>query len=313
MRLPRIALYALATAGLLACLTTPASADILELKDGRLVEGVVLKDGETYFVTDRYGAVEVPAGDVKEHIKGKSVDAMVREHVAKLKGDDAAGHLALAQWLHRIGRKEEAKELGAAVLDLDPENEAAHKLFGHVRHRGAWVTPEDAKRAEGYELHGGKWYTPAEWKHLADTERKKAADAEAAAQNKKIQRDVNAAVRLMMSPDPKVRERGRLKLLGLAREHDSDELQALADRVADHVKQVAELRRKALAASSLAPGARGTVMGEIRATMSKLKRPIKVLETSLASNIGGSSVKIQLPELEVVSVRTTGIIPAVIR
>jgi hypothetical protein len=54
-------------------------------------------------------------------------------------------------------------------------------------------------------------------------------------------------------------------------------------------------------------------MAEIRATMSKLKRPIQVLETSLASNIGGSAVKIQLPELEVVSVRTTGIIPAVIR
>jgi tetratricopeptide (TPR) repeat protein len=291
----------------------PASADILELKDGRLVEGVVLKDGETYFVTDRYGAVEVAAKDVKEHIKGKSVDEMVREHVAKLKDDDVEGRLALATWLEKLGRVEEAKELGAAVLDLDPENEAAHKLFGHVRHRGAWVSPDDAKRAEGYERHGGKWYTPAEWKHLADAERKKAAEAEATAQKQKIQRDVNAAVRLMMSPDPKVRERGRLKLLGLAREHDSDELQALADRVAEHVKQVEELRKKALAASSLAPGARGTVMTEIRATMSRLKRPIQVLETSLASNIGGSAVKIQLPELEVVSVRTTGIIPAVIR
>ena len=313
MRLSRLPLCALIVTALLTCLASPAASDILELKDGRLVEGVVLKDGDTYFVTDRYGAVELAAADVKEHIKGKSVDQMVKEHVAKLKDDDVDGRLALAQWLEKVGRKEEAKELGAAVLELDPENEAAHKLFGHVRHRGAWVTPEAAKRAEGYELHGGKWYTPAEWKQLADAERKKASEAEAAAAKKKIQRDVNAAVRLMMSPDPKVRERGRMKLLGLAREHQSDELQALADRVAEHVQQVEELRKKAIAASSLAPSARGTVMGEIRATMSKLKRPIEVFETSLASNIGGGSVKIQLPELEVVSVRTTGIIPAVVR
>jgi hypothetical protein len=49
--------------------------------------------------------------------------------------------------------------------------------------------------------------------------------------------------------------------------------------------------------------------------MSKLKRPIQVFETSLASGpLGGSApVKIQLPELEVIRVRTTVGIPVVVR
>ena len=51
-------------------------------------------------------------------------------------------------------------------------------------------------------------------------------------------------------------------------------------------------------------------MGEIRATFSRLKRPITTFETSLASNIGGAPVRIQLPELEVIKVRTTAAIPA---
>lgn len=311
--LHRCGLTLLASVLCLVVVPATASADVLELKDGRLVEGIVLKDGAKYLVTDRFGAAEIPVADVAKVHPGKSVDALVREHVAKLTEDDTEGRVTLAAWLKKIGRGEEAREQARAVLDLDPEHAAAHAFLGHIRHRGQWVTPDDAKRAEGYIKKGEKWYTPAEWRNLSEADRDDAAAAAELAKQAAFRADVNRAVRLMMSPDPKVRERGRTLLLGLARETGEDSLIDLAKQVDAHVAKVEALRERAAKAAALAPGARGTVMGEIRATMSKLKRPIEVFETPLASSAAGGSVRIQLPEVEVVNVRTTGIIPAVVR
>jgi hypothetical protein len=81
--------------------------------------------------------------------------------------------------------------------------------------------------------------------------------------------------------------------------------------VDEYVKKADELAA-ALAASPSGSDS-GMVLGEIRATMSRLKRPIQVFETSLSSSLGGGTVKIQLPELEVIRVRTTVGIPAVVR
>lgn len=295
-----------------ALFATEASADILELKDGRFVEGVVLKDGDTYRVTDRFGVVDIAVKDVKTWTKGKSVDDMVKEHLARLGPEDVKNRVHLATWLTKLGRGEEAEEIFRGVLVLDPENEKAHNGLGHIRHRGKWVTPDEAKQAEGYEKHGGKWYTPQEWKNLVAKDAEQAKALEEAARKKKINADVNKYVRLMMSPDPAVRARGKSLLQGLAEELDNDELRGLVKRVEEHVKRIADLRKKAAAATAagLTPGARGTVMGEIRATMSKLKRPIQTFETSLASSAGGAPVRIQLPELEIVKIRTVGVIPA---
>ena len=98
----------------------------------------------------------------------------------------------------------------------------------------------------------------------------------------------------------------------MAREYDDPKLMKLAEDVDAYVRKADEM---AVAAAGMHTGAAGmgSVMGDFRATMSKLKRPIKTFETSLASNLGGAPVKIQLPELEVVRVRTTGVIPVVVR
>jgi len=56
-------------------------------------------------------------------------------------------------------------------------------------------------------------------------------------------------------------------------------------------------------------------MGEIRATFSKLKRPIPIFQTNLAAGPVGANapVSIQLPELEVIRVNTTIGMPALVR
>jgi hypothetical protein len=308
----RIAVSAVAlglAAGASLGLASPARADILELADGRVVEGAVSKDGQEYVVRSRFGESRVAAKDVKTWTKSKPVDEQVREHLGRLAPDDAANRALLARWLVDLGREEEGRALADAVLEIDPENADAHAVLGHVRHAGRWCTPDEAKRAQGLEQHGGEWYTPEEWKNLSDAARNAAAEGEAKARAAAIARDVNEAVRLMLSPDPSVRARGKKRLESLAAETGSEKLRELARNVEDYVKAVDEYQAKAAATAG---SGEGMVLGEIRATLSKLKRPIQEFSTSLASNIGGAPVRIQLPELEVIRVRTTAPIPVAV-
>ncbi|MHC5010422.1 MAG: hypothetical protein ACYTG6_05640 [Planctomycetota bacterium] len=309
--IPAISALLLGTFLLAGLAVTPARADILELTDGRIVEGDVIRGEETYLVRSRFGVVEVPVGEVKSLTEAPPLDTQIREHLATLDADDMENRALLSRWLRDIGRLDEADAMAEAVLEADPENAVAHEVLGHIRHRGVWRTPDEAKRAEGFERHGDRWYTPQEWANVEDNARLEALEQERRAEAERLAAEVNRAVRLMTSPAQALRERGRAQLETLAAEYDNPRLLALARDVDAYVRKADEL---AAAAASLPPGGgTGTVLGEIRATVSKLKRPIETFETSLASNIGGAPVRIQLPEVEVIRVRTTAPIPVVVR
>ena len=299
---------ALVLGGASLALPTAARADTLELDDGRVVEGSVAKDGEDYVVRSRFGESRVAVKSVKTWTKAKPVDEQVREHLSRLGANDATNRALLARWLVDLGREEEGKALAETVLEIDPENAVAHEVLGHLRHAGQWCTPEEAKRAEGLEQHDGRWFTPEEWKNLSEAGKKAAEDGEAKAKAAAIVRAVNEAVRLMTSPDAAVRARGKRKLESLAAETGDEKLLDLLKKVENYVKAVDEYEAKAAAGGS----GEGVVLGEIRATLTKLKRPITEFSTSLASNIGGAPVRIQLPELEVIKVRTTAPIPVAV-
>jgi hypothetical protein len=291
---------------------TPAFADVLVLEDGRLVEGEVERQGDVFLVRSRFGVAEVPAAHVTEHLPAASLDQRIREHLATLDPEDTENRALFAGWLVEVGRADEGRALARDVLAVDPQCRAAHEVLGHVRHRGAWVTPDEARRRDGLERHGDRWYTPQEWANLEADRREAALEEERRARGRAVAADVNEAVRLMTSPSAEVRARGRERLLALARELDDPRLAELAASVEAYVEALDEARRR-VAAAATAPSGTGTVLGEIRATMSRLKRPIQSFETGLASNLGGGVVRIQLPELEVVRVRTTVPIPVVVR
>jgi len=301
----------------LLLVAAPARADILELKDGRFVEGVVVESGESFIVHSRFGPTEVKADEVKRREKATSVDAQIQAHLAKLDPDDQKNRALLARWLKEIGRVDEAEALAEAVLEVDLQSAEAHKVLGHVRHQGVWRTPDEAKRAEGLEKHGGRWYTPAEWANVKGDARAKAVEAEKKLWQQSVSNQVNRAVKLMLSPDLRLRARGRATLETLAKEYENERLTDLVRHVDAYVKNLDEVRERhvaAAAAGTTVPGATsGMLLAEVRATFSRLKRPIKEFETSLASNIGGAPVKIQLPELEVINIRTMVGMPAVVR
>lgn len=320
MRLTCLILPAILLSALFVAAAPAAAADTLELKDGRMVEGMLIPDtdpklGKGYYVVSRFGPTFIPATKIKARHKGKPVDEQIKGFLAKLEPKDIKNRVALAGWMKKIGRDEEARSLCEQILEWAPENPAAHKLLGHVRHKGAWVTPDAAKRAEGFEKHGDTWYTPQEWKNVAEAGKKKAAAAEEAAAAKRLKAEVNQAVRLALSPDPAVRSRGKARLKALEKEFDSAALRKLIAGLDDYIKRIDDLRRAAANAAANVQAAGGMVMGEIRATLSRLKRPIKIFETNLAAGPVGSNapVKIQLPELEVIRVRTAFGVPAVVK
>ncbi|MDA1194578.1 MAG: hypothetical protein O2894_05280 [Planctomycetota bacterium] len=307
-------------AALAVLVAAPAQADTLELTDGRLVEGLIIPDkhpehGEGVYVVSRFGPTFVPKADIKARREAQPVDAQIRAYLGQLKDGDIKNRVRLASWMLDLGREEEGRELLSQILDWDPECPAAHKLLGHERYRGQWVTHDEAQTARGLEKHGDSWYTPTEWQNVADADKRQAAEAEKAAAARAREFEVNQAVRLALSPDPAVRSRGQARLEALAKEYDSEKVRTLIAGVDEYLVTLDELRRKAAAMSGpVGVTSGGMVMGEIRATLSKLKRPIPVFQTNLAAGpIGANApVSIQLPELEVIRVMSTMAVPALV-
>jgi hypothetical protein len=295
-----VAVFAAAFSAAVA-LASAARADRLVLSDGRIVEGSVVRDGDVYRVASRFGEAEIAVKDVRDWVKAKSLETEWRERSAKLAPDDHAGRADLAKWLFDSGREMEARALAEQVLALDPESAVAHAVLGHIRHSGAWMSPDDAKRAEGLVEHGGTWYTPEEWSNLDASAKGKAEDASRAAEGRRVAVLVNDATRLMLAPDPALRAEGKRRLEALARENKSDAIAKLVTQV----KAYADAMDAYIAAESSA-----TVLAECRIQLARLKRPIQSFSTSLASNLNSAPVVIQLPEVEIIKLNTTVGIPA---
>jgi|GEM_PF-6045789 len=304
MRTPLLCLPVVALA--YAWAAQPARADTLELSDGRVVEGAVELTAEGYRVRTRFGETLVAKAEVKTHTPGQTVDALVRERLAALPADDAENRARLAGWLVELGRGDEGRALAEQALELDAENAAAHAVLGHERFGGRWMTPAESMHAKGLELHAGRWYTAEEWRNVGETARKAAEEADTRASQKARSEEVNRLVKLMASPDTAARKKAKSRLETLTVETGNQDLKRLVAQVEQYVQAADELSRASTS------GAGATVLSELRISMSKLKRPIQTFSTSLASSVGGSPVSIQLPELEVINLRTMAGIPAVV-
>ncbi|MGE0190571.1 MAG: type IV pilus biogenesis/stability protein PilW [Planctomycetota bacterium] len=304
---------ALLAVALVACVAAEARADVLELADGRIVEGVAVRDGDVWRVASRFGVVELPAVDVRKHIAGPSLDAQIEQALRRLEPDDTAGRATLAAWLRDVGRLDEAQQLSRAVLAIDPEDATAHEVLGHVRFRGQWMHPDEAQRARGLERHGDRWYTPEEWRNADAAAREAAAAQETARRLAARSHEVRRLVGQLVSADPVQREEARKALRTLAEEtgvprERIDEALAAADKL---VQRAREVRAAAAAGTSAGgasrPGDGGYLTTEIRDDFTVLRRPIDLFATTLGSSF--APVTVMLPEMMHVQIRTTVKVP----
>lgn len=153
----------------------PVYAHEVKTKDGKVLEGKILSetDDEVVIETTFDGVVTVPAARVAE-VDRTSVP--LREQLqfrADLAKDDVGQLWDLHKWAKRKGFGEELGFVLDRILQLEPNNARAHKMLGHERVDGVWMTPEEkaqaearaheeAMRAQGLVPYEGEWVTPEE-------------------------------------------------------------------------------------------------------------------------------------------------------
>ena len=189
----------LAVAGIaVALLGGAASADVVRLRNGDILEGKAVDLGESVQVETASGRLELPWSSV-EVIDRKATPAdLLAARRAAVKDDDARGLFALALWCERQGLVEEARSLCEKVVALDPSHEAARAALGEGKTAAGWKKGDALLAARGFVRRDGKWLL---------REEAEAADRRAAAARKASDEEARA-VRLLESlgdGNPRVR------------------------------------------------------------------------------------------------------------
>jgi len=165
---PRAALRALA----LCLCAALCAADVVVLKDGRRIEGTVVREDEQKVVVRTgLGELEFERARVQQILRGKTAREEFAEREAAARTAD--DFHALGQWAEGKQLPSLARKAWRRALELDPDHAAARAALGFVRHEGEWLTPEQrdarvraaeeaAMRARGQVLHEGRWVTPEE-------------------------------------------------------------------------------------------------------------------------------------------------------
>jgi hypothetical protein len=176
MRLPlRESIGPLLAASLAAA---PAVGDEIILKGGGRVSGRVVERTATRIsIETGPGRVTLPMSRVEKIVEGRSAIEAFAERAEALAPSDVQGWAELARWAEERDLLTQARVAWQRVLDHDPGNAAANAGLGRVELDGAWMSRDEAYRAQGYVSFEGRWLTPAE--HDAAVRERAAAEASA--------------------------------------------------------------------------------------------------------------------------------------
>lgn len=271
-------------------------ADIVHLKNGGRIEGKVTDLGGSLLVKHRYGTVEVQKSDVLRIEEKASLADLYDARRTKIDPKEPADLVALGLWCRENGWESRAREDFEAALLLDPEHAGAHEALGHILYEGVWRTEREVMELKGYVLVEGTWLPRREAEQLrAD------AEAEAAAKDlrkarRALERRLRRAFMKIAYGTAKEAEKAVDEVVTIARERGDERLENYARDAKAYYDRAWKAIKQEL------------VTAEIRAQWSRLKRPIPTFQTSLGA--GSTPVTLQLPELSIVKVGTTVVIPA---
>lgn len=146
-----------------AALAAPGFADVIELKTGGRVTGVVEKlDQGDYQVTTHAGTVirldRLHVTKVDEHT------AEERSYAGRSRSapDTVEGQLALANWCREHNLGTQAQTHAQRVVELDPTNVEARQMLNFRNVDGAWMTREQVMASRGLVWFEGKYRTRQE-------------------------------------------------------------------------------------------------------------------------------------------------------
>ena len=161
---------------LAACVALPARmawADIIQLKNGNKLEGVIVKETEDEIkLKTTVGSITLKKDDIVKIERGLTALQQFENTVKTLKDDDTVAHYTLGVWCKEHSLTKQAREEFTKVVAADPENADAHRQLGHVLQGGTWMTEDDAMKAKGFVWHQGKWITKKEADSIKEKEKK---------------------------------------------------------------------------------------------------------------------------------------------
>lgn len=145
----------------------PIAADEVRLKDGRVIEGNVVEDGETVRIQGEHGGVSFRRDMVVKITYGPTRKEVFAQRLAAIREGDVDGLFDLAGWCEAEGMLRERDQLLKRCLEIDPQHDGANEVLGRVKYDGRWMTAEQAAEAQGLVNWGGQWI-PKEEKALRE-------------------------------------------------------------------------------------------------------------------------------------------------
>lgn len=154
---------------IIICFSSEILADVIHLKDGRKIEGVIVKqDSKTVTIKTRFGQVEFAMSEVEEIEKKKTKEQLYEEMVDKTNPKDAGQMMVLVKWCYDNNLSSKAKKHLKQIISLDPNHEEARKLLGYVKYKGRWITGKEKEKLEkeaerqkkidaGFVEYNGEW------------------------------------------------------------------------------------------------------------------------------------------------------------
>jgi hypothetical protein len=179
-RFPSVALVA---AALLIADFRPAGADLIKLKSGGEIRGVIERGAaganrETVTIETLTGAIIVVE---QRHIESNSIRSLAFEQYetrARKTPDTVDAHWKLAEWCLENGLRSQRETHLERVLELDPDHEEANRSLGRVQYQGEWMTRDEMMQAQGYVRHKGRYITPQELEIIEKTQAELDAERE---------------------------------------------------------------------------------------------------------------------------------------
>lgn len=279
----------------LLCVASTAGADEVVLTNGRTLKGKVTETVAGVVLEKDGLKVTLKKDEVAEVRRAPTDGDVFRKRLAALREDDADGHYRLGLWADDHGLAAEAKARFEAVVALDGDHAGARRALGQLKGEDGWAPRETVLKERGLVQVDGAWVSPREAEALRRGDEKAAAERKAREKERRDRRTLNVALRRLADPDAAERRRGERELVTVAKERGDHDTVAKAPEVRawydNYYRELATAR----------------AMLEVRAQVVTLKRPIPTFQTSL----GGfsSPVTLQLPEVSVIRINTTVLVP----
>lgn len=144
-----------------------AQADIITLKDGRVIEGDVIEQDSVHVkVKVKFGAITLDRDKIESIEEKLTPEQEYADRLKKLDAKNVSQQLDLAEWADSKKLEDEAIRHFMAAFDLDDTSQRAiHGMEKKDWHlvEGKWQDPDTYYAGKGWVRFEGKWTHPLEY------------------------------------------------------------------------------------------------------------------------------------------------------